>query len=84
MKVKYHLWVNFDVFGKIGWKFYVLVSGVVYCNNNNNLMLKLCEVVSVTKNPYHARPLPHIIGSKEWNEDDRVGLGTEDEIKGNC
>jgi hypothetical protein len=45
-------------------------------------MLKFCEVVSVTKNPYHARPLPHIIGSKEWNEDDRVGLGTEDEIKG--
>jgi hypothetical protein len=45
-------------------------------------MLKFCEVFSVTKNPYHARPLPYIIGSKEWNEDDRVGLGTEDEIKG--
>jgi hypothetical protein len=40
------------------------------------------SLLSVTKNPYHARPLPHIIGSKEWNEDDRVGLGTEDEIKG--
>ncbi len=58
-----------------------MLCGVLYCHNNN-LMLKFCEVVSVTKNPYHARPLPHIIGSKEWNEDDRVGLGTEDEIKG--
>ena len=34
------------------------------------------------QNPYHARQLPHIIGTQEWNEDDRVGLGPDEEQTG--
>ena len=36
----------------------------------------------VPQNPYHARQLPHIIGTQEWNEDDRVGLGPDEEQTG--
>ena len=33
-------------------------------------------------NKYHLRPLPAIIGTSEWFDDDKIGLADEDEVKG--
>ena len=37
-------------------------------------------IAAFVQNPFLARALPHIIGSVDWNEDDRVGLKLEDDI----
>ncbi|XP_071442969.1 WASH complex subunit 2 [Hetaerina americana] len=40
---------------------------------------KSFAVVLEPRNPYALQPLPHLIGSKEFMEDDRVGLGGDED-----
>ncbi|KAG8224208.1 hypothetical protein J437_LFUL002664 [Ladona fulva] len=40
---------------------------------------KSFALVLEPRNPYLARPLPYLIGTKEFMEDDKIGLGDEDD-----